>query len=234
MVISPKDGLEKFLLDPWRVGTQREGGAKSSKKDDDMELDEDVEAEAADDAGLPGFHNGVIYVSYTQESLKNKRQRIARDRVGLLRQTEKIHVLSEQPLRLPERQRKHYPGTSCGDLIQGVIMPDPETQEKKITWGDKKKAFQKHIREVGSQVKGDGEPKAAPRKNDTLVPICFHSPPEAFYEELIHCFYAKLVVDMSCPDSKFAWTCLHERIGYCGIAYSEEHVAMLEKHLMEK
>ena len=145
LIISPKEGLDRGLIEPWRVGTQKDGKAVAKDRDD-MDVDEEAaEDEEQEDDSLPGFSDTHLIISYTQDSLKNKRLRVARDRVGLLRQTEKMHVLSEAPLRLPERQRKHYPGTSCGDLISGVVMPDPAT-EVMIQWGQKKKAFQKNRR----------------------------------------------------------------------------------------
>ena len=59
----------------------------------------------------------------------------------------------------------------------------------------------------------------------------------AFYKsvnQVLHCFYGKLIVDLSCLDSKFAWLCLKLRIGYCGMAFTEHHVQLLEKDLFEK
>ena len=53
-------------------------------------------------------------------------------------------------------------------------------------------------------------------------------------DEAVHCFYAKLVVDLSCLCSKYAWLCLKLRIGYCGMAFTEWHVQLLELDLFQK
>ena len=45
------------------------------------------------------------------------KSRVPRNRVACLKQTETMYVLSEALLSLPEQQRKHYPGTSVGNLI---------------------------------------------------------------------------------------------------------------------
>ena len=53
-------------------------------------------------------------------------------------------------------------------------------------------------------------------------------------DEAVHCFYAKLVVDLSCLCSKYAWLCLKLRIGYCGMAFTEWHVQLLERDLFRR
>ena len=63
------------------------------------------------------------------------------------------------------------------------------------------------------------------------VPMCYHSMPETFYAELIHMFFAKLVVDLTPSDARFAWAALRSRIGYCGLANNEEHAEAMRRQL---
>ena len=47
--------------------------------------------------------------------------------------------------------------------------------------------------------------------------------PHQWYGELIHMFYAKLVVDLSPADGKFLTAAIGNRVGYIGICYTEAH-----------
>ena len=50
--------------------------------------------------------------------------------------------------------------------------------------------------------------------------MSFHSPPLELYEELLHCFYAKMVFDLTPLDARFAYAALRNRIEYVGMAYN--------------
>ena len=57
--------------------------------------------------------------------------------------------------------------------------------------------------------------------------------PKAWFAELLHTFYAKLVVDLTPGDGKFAWEALSRRIGYLGIAFTDEHATELINKLRQ-
>lgn len=57
--------------------------------------------------------------------------------------------------------------------------------------------------------------------------------PLNWYEELIHQYYGKLVIDITPGDGRFAWASLLTRTGYVGICYTQEHVEALEKRIFE-
>ena len=65
------------------------------------------------------------------------------------------------------------------------------------------------------------------RLDSNMEPVCFLSMPEKLLEELLHTFFVKLVVDLTCPDGKFAWVCLKNRTGYVGITYTDYQSEML-------
>ena len=54
-----------------------------------------------------------------------------------IKQLEGAHIVAHAKISLPERQRKHYEGTSCGDTLTGVVMPDM-VEEWNVTWKQKK------------------------------------------------------------------------------------------------
>eukprot|EP00959_Pyramimonas_sp_CCMP1952_P396049 8298204-Pyramimonas_sp.AAC.1 len=74
--------------------------------------------------------------------------------------------------------------------------------------------------------------QAAERRTDaTMGPCTLHGMPNTWYSELIHPFFAKLVIDMTPMDGKFAYQCLINRLGYVGIAFNEFHADELLKKL---
>ena len=46
--------------------------------------------------------------------------------------------------------------------------------------------------------------------------------PSEVYKELVHMFFAKLVVDLCSSDGKRAFTAIQHRIGYVGVTYGAE------------
>ena len=98
-----------------------------------MHQDEDNEEEGGD-AGeeegekLPGFKASLLTLTYSELSLSAKRARV-RSTMGL-KQVEWCHVLSENRVTLPDRARKFYDGSSCGDVLSGIqaVPPDADWQ----------------------------------------------------------------------------------------------------------
>ena len=145
-----------------------------------------------------------------------------------------MYVMSDAPLKLPEVKRLHHPGSSMGDTIYDVVKTPPEN-DGLVKWSEKRKALGKRLQFVGGKTElPEGAEAATRRGPDTLVPMTYHCAPEKFFHELVHCFFGKLVIDLSCMNTTFAWLCLKERIGYCGMAYSAEHIAILEAQLFQK
>ena len=57
--------------------------------------------------------------------------------------------------------------------------------------------------------------------------------PGAFYAELMHSFWAKMVIDLTPGDGRFAFEALKARVGYLGITFTAEHSQFLEEHLLD-
>lgn len=221
-----KDGLKSKLLLPWKEGTARDG-----KKNDEEGEDGAEEEDEGDDDGRPTLAVDHLMLAYTEESLAARKQKVRG--VGTLKQCETAYVLSQKKLQLPQRGRKHYAGSSSGDLIHGIVLPSLDG-EWHVPWLTKKEAYsKKHIIAVGGRTESeDIPPKVGDRLKNADEPMCFFSQPLELCEEFVHQFYAKLVVDLSPADGKFAYACLRTRTGYVGVTYTEAHAKLLEERLV--
>ena len=227
-------GNSNKLLAPWREGTKKDK-TMEAKADDDEEGDDDDQEDAVGDDGeevqLLGFNSTILNLIYNEQSLATRRKKL-RVSTGCIHQSEWVHMISHAKVCLPERARKNYPGTTSGDTIFGVTVPELDT-EWSMTWGEKKVFYgKKNLIAVGGKTKGASPDDAREARTDTVVePVTYHGMPHAWYEELIHTFFCKAVVDLTPLDGKFAWVCLTNRIGYVGIAFTEKHQEMLYDRL---
>ena len=57
--------------------------------------------------------------------------------------------------------------------------------------------------------------------------------PLIFYQEVIHKFFSKMVMDLTPLDARFAQAALQSRIGYIGIAFNDEHAEMMKSKLIK-
>lgn len=109
------------------------------------------------------------------------------------------------------------------------------TDEWSMKWSEKKDLYGKrHLIAVGGRTEGgEDEPKINDRTKDLPEPVCYFSPPLELMEELLHTFYAKLVLDLSPADGKLAWACVKTRTAYMGICYIDTHVKLMEERLLD-
>ena len=227
-----RNGNANKLIAPWREGT-----AKDKKtKDDDDEDEEDKEEDPDDEDGTEvlTFTSSVINIIYSEATIANRRKKL-RSCTGGIRQSESAHMLAHAKISLPERSRKHYPGSTSGDTIMGVAATEAE-MEWTMSWADKKALYgKKNLIAVGGKTKGASPDDVVERKTDsTQVPVTHHGMPPAWYDELIHTFFVKAIVDLTPLDAKFAWQAVLNRVGYVGIAFTEEHQTMIYARLVEQ
>lgn len=223
-----KSGNKTKLLQPWREGTSKESNKKAEAEAED---DEEAEEDEPDD-DKPNFVVDRLMVAYTEESLAARKQRVRG--TGTLKQLETCWLVTSKKLNLPTRPRKHFEGSSTGDLLSGVALPSLAS-EWKVPWQLKKEILgKKNLVAVGGKTKyGSEEPKMSNRSSNGEEPLCYWSMPLNWYEELIHQYYGKLVIDITPGDGRFAWASLLTRTGYVGICYTQEHVEALEKRIFE-
>ena len=85
---------------------------------------------------------------------------------------------------------------------------------------------------MGGKTQGAEGSVAPERETDsTVLPITYHGMPSQWYDELIHTFFVKAVIDLTPLDGKFAWQCILNRVGYIGIAFTTEHESQLFNRL---
>ncbi|CAL1151682.1 unnamed protein product [Cladocopium goreaui] len=221
-----KPGLKSKILNPWKEGTTKEGNKKGEDDDDEAEDEED------DDDGKPTLTVDTISLQYTEESLAQRKRRIKGS--FTLKQLETAYILANHRLKLPCRDRKHYPGTSAGDVISGVALP-ALASEWAVEWKDKKEMLTKrHVIAVGGKTEeAKDEPKQVDRLKNKQEPFCFWGSPLELYEEYLHTFFAKMVLDLTPSDAKFAFACLRNRVGYVGLAFSQFHAEKMEERLLQ-
>ncbi|CAE7245726.1 unnamed protein product [Symbiodinium sp. CCMP2592] len=231
-----KKGAKQKLINPWKDGTRKEAKAKGSTKEDEDEDDgdgDDDDCEEEEDA-RPNLVCDLLQIGYTEASLNARRQK--KRGTCTIKQIEWAHVLSSKRLSLPARERKHYgPGSSTGDLISGVDLPKLST-EWCLPWQQKKTLYgKKHLIAVGGKTETTEETEKSDmdRLGNKPEPVCFHSMPGAFYSELMHSFWAKMVIDLTPGDGRFAFEALKARVGYMGITFTPEHSQFLEEHLLD-
>ena len=225
------------LLAPWKeeAPRKRKRSDKYDKGDDEDVVVDDVEEDEADGSDADskgGFQVKILQVAYTEASVARRRA-LSRGTASL-HQVEWAHILAGKAINLPERPRKHYEGTNCGDLLIGVEIPPLENEwhvsvKEKAVYLGKKKLIDPAS--AGSAVAAPAGSAAEAREDAVQVPFCYHSMPENFYAELIHMFFAKLVLDLTPFDARFAWVALRSRIGYCGLANNEEHAEAMRRQL---
>ncbi len=225
-----RKGNANRLLAPWREGTNKEG-KKGGGNDDDDEEELDEEDDAADKK--PGFVPSMLNLALTETSLAARRTRV-RGTLSI-KQLETAHIVSNARVCLPERPRINYDGTNRGNLISNIELPDL-AKEWHMKWKDVKALYgKKHLILVGGKTDGiDTTDQPARPQDDSIVPVTYHSFPEALYEEFMHDFFCKLVIDLSPCDAKFAWAALTHRVGYVGISFNEDHSRFMHDRLMER
>ena len=86
-----------------------------------------------------------------------------------------------------------FEGSINGDLLLGVAWPKL-AEEWRVKWQEKNEMLgKKHLVPVGGKTTDDGDDHASNRAANEPEPMRYHSLPLAFYEEIAHCYYAKIV-----------------------------------------
>lgn len=221
------------LLAPWKEGVKA-----MTKKGEEEEVAEEIAAEDEEDESTKppaGFVPTLLQIAFTEESVANARRRNQyTSGLARLSQVEWVHIVASNKISLPARKRLHYPGSTVGDLITGLEL-EPPSDEWQMSWAEKKDYYgRKFLVAVGGKTEVAPEDAAkGPRSNQSMFPVCHHCMPEKFYEEMIHTFFAKCVIDLSPASGKFAWVALKSKIGYVGITYTKSHAHLLRAHLVD-
>jgi hypothetical protein len=144
-----------------------------------------------------------------------------------------IQIMTGQ---VPNRARLKFPGTTAGDLIGPVVMPELSSCWHE-TFREKRKIFGSARIAVGSKCSEDDVPVVkAKREDSTSEPVFFHSHGEQLHEELLHGIavnYTSIsgIVDFTPGDGGLAHVAIVRKIPYLGFVFTERHAEGLQKHL---
>jgi len=217
-----KPGNKSKLLAPWL-------SIKKCKAGVDQDPDEDVEEQGPTGTTVPS----LLTIVKDEKALQQWRHK-SRNNTLSIRQVEFCHVLSHNKICLPERPRKHFEGTNCGDAISCLKVPPPD-QVWCLPWKDKKSLYgKKMLIAVGGRSDGVGDQTMTKRGDAVKEPVCYHPMPFEFYDEVIHSYFVNRVFDLTCTDDELAYTSLCNKLGYVGICYTEEGAMLLLNRLKER
>ena len=217
------------MVNPFK-GSADAGAKKKSEEDgaavgeDDGAGDDGAEGEEASKDKTRSYVKRSVYIFKTEDTVRARRS-LARG-TATIPQVEMMTMVSRSALNLPERQGKHYNTSNKGTVLGPVALTRPET-EWQATVKDKREIYGKRFRiAVGGRV--DGE--VSKRRNDgDLEPTFFFTLPLQFFEELLHLYFVKSVIDLTPGSGIFGEAAIRNRCGYFCIAMSERHALELDK-----
>ena len=194
----------------------------------------------------------VLHTVYSEDGLVERRKALstvgqARSRGFMtLRQVEGVHFIAAADCaKLQQRSNRHFEGSSSGDALVAVGVPDMMKDGWLMTVAEKRILMGTSVEplaptdtpgEDGSTFE-EVEQSAAKRQrrgDHETVPFNFmHMIPEV-YDEIMHHTGAKAVVDLTASDGVLALTCLQAGTPYFGFCHNSLHVAALTRRLQSK
>lgn len=173
----------------------------------------------------------TVYVIYEEASLSARRAAVRG--MASIQQVEFVHIVSKGIIEGEERKRTHYAGTTHGDTLGPVTLPDPKSLWQ-MPFGDKKKLYGHARMDVGGPTPGAEGSQAPQRFADTLEPVGYHTKPEQLYEELDTAYGAKGWLDLTALDETIALMCIKKRKPYFGCVLTQFHLEALTHRIMAK
>ena len=103
-----------------RANAEHKKGNNDEDAADDDDLVDAVDNADDDDAvDKPGFRPGTFQIVLTDRSLASRRKYVRG--TCSIKQTVHATIVSHKKVCLPERPRRHYPGTNSGDVRVWVL-----------------------------------------------------------------------------------------------------------------
>ena len=72
------------------------------------------------------------------------------------------------------------------------------------------------------------------RTADSVEPLCYHGLPRLFWEDVIHAYDVKAVLDLTAGPATCAEAALNLRVPYYGLCQTFQHLATIKKHLTKR
>ena len=103
----------------------------------------------------------------------------------------------------PERTRKHYSGTTHGNVLGPVLLPTSD-HSWQMTVGNVYGAARPDPKDYPEEKNTGCQP---PQRSDEQVePVGYHSKPMTLYDELDHSYSIKAWIDLTALDESIALT----------------------------
>ena len=97
----------------------------------------------------------VITITYSEKGITDRRA-VNRRGAASVKQNEHLHVFTRVRAKLPTRARRHFDGTSMGDTISGVPLPEA-TSQWMLSVARKRELYDKFRVPVGGKEESDDD-----------------------------------------------------------------------------
>ena len=145
--------------------------------------------------------------------------------------------MSGNPIPAFDKKRLHYAGNTRGNFVGPVALPDLANLWS-MPFGNKKELYGKHGRCALGGGPGEGDAdierkdkRNPPRNDETSEPVAHGAMTQEFYEELLHQFNPRVVINLTSVDVNFAAACLLAKKPYLGLVWTVEHEQMFRDQL---
>ena len=170
-----------------------------------------------------------VYMSVDEEGLRSRK--------GCVRSTadfdqvEYLTIVSAADLGtiLPASKRAHFKGSSHGNCIGDVLLPDISSLWH-LTVAQKHALHGPYRIECGGKTKcEEGPGRGAKRKTpESREPVFWHSRSRVIFQEFLASYKLSAVVDFTPGQGTMAILCAENRIPYVGFALTDVHRKLLE------
>ncbi len=155
--------------------------------------------------------------------------------IGTVRLDEGLLIVSRNRLLCPRTKFRNYNGSTAGNIIGPVVMP-PLEKLWELTWQRKQALYGANNFVQGGKLPDDQEELecnkvSSSRTPDSKEPVCYHSYPEALYDDMLRAYAIKVVIDLTPGEGMLALTCHKRGIPYHGLVFNAAHRDELQAHL---
>ncbi|CAK0892261.1 unnamed protein product, partial [Prorocentrum cordatum] len=185
--------------------------------------------------------NTKLLTIYTQDSVEKRLDRPGGSNALTL--TETVHLMTTTKFQCKVQPRKLLTGQTTRANVLGPLahanLAD-KTVTWTITWAEKKELLSvDNMPLPGGRCEGSDAASAASEKTEKvkptdLVPAFYHESPPSLSVELAHLVQAVAIIDLTPGSGHWAMHAVRHRIPYCGVCFTEKHVAMLYEKLISR
>ncbi|CAJ1450592.1 unnamed protein product [Effrenium voratum] len=149
---------------------------------------------------------------------------------GFINLAEQCHCFTVSPVALTKRNRQHFKGST-----HALAITDVQARDHSTKWKLPKSDKTALLGPSGKILAGGGLGQVEPAQEfSDGEPVAWHSMKERVYEEVLHSWQCKKVLDGSTLDDTFALAALKQNVVYVGVVWSEQHKEFLHQRLVKR